>query len=106
MIRFYLAAAILIIGTAPASAELVEFDCMYPKSYDAFKNKLEEKETFRLQFKLDTVTNKAFLIGNNGVDEVTYFAGDQGITFLEFLKSGVVQTTTIAKTGASVHRAN
>ena len=103
--RLAVAATILVVvgNSNSASAKVVEYDCTYPKSYNASKNALEGGEEFRLQFKLDTVTNKAFLIGNMGIEEVTYVTGDEGITFLEFLASGVAQTTTISNSGASVH---
>ena len=49
------------------------------------------------------MTNKPVLIGNQGVEEVTFVNGVYGVTFLEFLSTGAVQTTTVAKSGASVH---
>ncbi len=58
---------------------------------------------FKLEFKLDTVTKKAFVVGNNGLSEVQYWSGDKGITFLESLTSGGMQTTVISDKGQSVH---
>ena len=49
------------------------------------------------------MTNKAVLIGNQGVEEVGIVTGTYGITFLETLPTGAVQTTTVAKNGRSVH---
>ena len=61
------------------------------------------RRTFSLKFTVNTVTNKAVLIGNLGVEDVTFVSGDEGITFLEYLPTGAVQTTTVSKGGASVH---
>ncbi|MGC2314885.1 MAG: hypothetical protein WA615_00010 [Bradyrhizobium sp.] len=60
-------------------------------------------EKFSLKFALDTITWKAVIIGNNGMADVAVVSGYEGITFQEALGTGVVQTTTIAKDGKSVH---
>jgi len=60
-------------------------------------------ESFRLEFTYDDVADKAFLIGNAGVADVIASHGYEGITFLEKLVTGALQTTTISRTGESVH---
>ena len=98
-----IASAVTLCGLNAASANVVQFNCVYQKFYDAQHNKLQQAEDFTLQFTLDTVTNKTFLIGNQGVVEVTFVNGVDGVTFLETLSTGAVQTTTVAKSGASIH---
>jgi hypothetical protein len=58
-------------------------------------------EKFRLEFIVDV--DRAVMVGNNGISDVEMHAGDHGLTFLEKVPAGVVQTTTVAKDGASVH---
>jgi hypothetical protein len=43
------------------------------------------------------------MIGNNGISDVDAHVGPLGITFMEKLNGGVVQTTTVAGEGTSVH---
>ena len=97
------ASAVILWGLNSASANVVQFNCVYQKFYDAQRNRLQEAEDFALQFTIDTVTNKTVLIGNQGVEEFTFVNGVDGVTFLETLSTGAVQTTTVAKSGVSVH---
>ena len=60
-------------------------------------------EKFSLEFALDTITNKAVIIGKTGMADVAVVTGTDGITFQETLESGAVQTTTIANNTSSVH---
>jgi hypothetical protein len=60
-----------------------------------------KSEKFRLEFIVDG--DRAVMVGNNGISDVEMHAGDHGFTFLEKLPAGIVQTTTVAKDGASVH---
>lgn len=99
-----LAVAILVLCIPTfASAKVLQFNCSYQKFYDAEDNRLEDAKDFNFQFTVDTVTDKAVLIGNQGVEDVTFVSGDEGITFLEYLPTGAVQTTTVSKSGACVH---
>jgi hypothetical protein len=65
--------------------------------------RLGDAEDFVLKFSLDTVTGKASLTGNQGVEEVSVFAVADGLTFIETLPTGAIQTTTVTKNGSSVH---
>ena len=47
-------------------------------------------------------TGHAFAVGRN-VYPVMVIPGDSGMTFLEVLATGAVQTTTISKQGNAVH---
>ena len=59
--------------------------------------------TFDLNFMMDTVTNESFVVGNNGLSSVQNYVGDAGITFVETLGTGAIQTTTIVWAGEAVH---
>jgi hypothetical protein len=82
-IGFALAATIFILeGPHSGSAEVMKFNCTYQKFYNATDKTLQEAKDFKLQFTIDTVTNKAVLIGNQGMEEVTFVSGAYGVTFL------------------------
>jgi hypothetical protein len=85
-----------------AAAKEWEFDCKYGR----FAQDLEGPRAtdFRMRFNFDDITNKAVVVGNNGVSDVSVYRGRDAITFMELLDSGAVQTTTISlKTGRSIH---
>src|SRR5262249_40051129 len=86
-----------------ALAEVKQLDCVYQKFHTDADTRLQNVKDFKLQFTIDTVTNKAFVVGNEGAEEVTLVTGSDGMTFLEFLPTGAVQTTTVAHNGSSVH---
>jgi hypothetical protein len=95
------ASAFTLAFSQPASAEVVQFVCTFPKAH-IWDGKPDNKP-FVLKFSLDTVTNKAFT-GNQGIEDVTVVSGDSGLTFLERLMIGEVRTTTVSKSGKSIHR--
>jgi hypothetical protein len=61
------------------------------------------KDNFSMEFVYDDVTSKAVMIGNQAVADVELHVGPSGVTFSEKLTGGVVQTTTVANDGRSVH---
>ena len=61
------------------------------------------KDDFRMEFTYDDVAGKAVMIGNPGATDVEIHMGPSGVSFSEKLLSGVVQTTTVANDGRSVH---
>jgi hypothetical protein len=101
MIRIAMVATMIVSGlTSVALAKSIRWKCTYSiyASPDGLK-----KDDFDLEFLLDDVTGKAVLVGNYGLADVAVHTGPSGLTFMETVPSGVVQTTTIAKDGASVH---
>ena len=61
-------------------------------------------ETMRLEFNHDTTTNRATMVGIAGTSDVVPHVSAGAITFLEFLATGAVQSTTIVlATGEAVH---
>ena len=95
--------AVMTIATIvphAARGETVQWNCTYSKM--ASPSGITT-DNFSLQFALDTITVKAVIIGNQGMSDVDAVNGTGGITFQERLITGAVQTTTIARDGASVH---
>ena len=62
-----------------------------------------ESSNFALDYSFDPVAYTAFMEGNNGLAEVVVHSGPDAISFAEGLGTGVVQTTTVALSGSSVH---
>ena len=82
-------------------AQAITYTCDFNIFVDA--DGIHKAEDFRLEFAYDVATNDAFFIGNNGVSSVVAVAGSEGITFLERLNSGAVQSTTIDGSGYAAH---
>jgi hypothetical protein len=61
------------------------------------------KEDFKIEFAFDDITGRGVMIGNQGVSDLEVHRGPFGVTFMEKLDGGVVQTTTVASDGKSVH---
>jgi hypothetical protein len=95
--------SVLAIGltiSLPLEARGYRWNCDYSKiaTLDGLK-----ADQFKLEFAFDDVTQKAVMIGNNGVADVEFQGGPLGVSFLERLSTGVVQSTTVANDGTSVH---
>lgn len=67
-------------------------------------NKVSEK--FQLNFIVDSNADKAYVLGNNGTEEVTMLPSGEGFTFIEVTAVGNVMTTTVDTKGGSVHSRN
>ena len=96
----FLLLVILTITSFSVSAKAISYYCSYPPYSDEDGRGAED---FNLEFKYDTITHDAFMVGNNGISKVAAIKESQGITFLELLSTGAVQTTTIANNYKSVH---
>ena len=97
----FVVAGLLAFVPFEAEAKRYKFDCSYSRY--ASPEGLKTAEGFQLEFAFDDITGKAVMIGNNGVADVDAHSGSLGITFMEKLNGGVVQTTTIANDGGSIH---
>lgn len=64
---------------------------------------MQETADFVITFRYDTITQDAFIEGNNGLSPVVWINGTSGETFLEILETGAVQSTTISNSGVAVH---
>jgi hypothetical protein len=89
--------------SSPALAKNFRWICTYPivANPDGVS-----KQDFKLEFIADDVAQKAVVVGNAGMSDVDLHTGSLGVTLMEKLGSGVVQTTTIANGGISVHSRN
>lgn len=97
--------ALLIAFSLPANASSMRFQCEF-QSYASPSGLKKVSDKFALEFTYDTITGEAMLVGNNGLAKVQAFAGSNGVTFLEFLGTGVVQSTTISGERDAVHSRN
>jgi hypothetical protein len=97
-----LVASIIALALAPpdAMAKSYKWNCVYTQR--ASPQGLVD-DRFNLEFAFDDFTRKAAIIGNQGVADVEVHVGQQAVTFMEELNGGVVQTTTVANDGKSVH---
>lgn len=90
------------VALSESQPATIEFKCNY--EIYASLDGLKMEKNFSLRFLFEPATEKAVLIGNMGMSDVTALSGSSGITFLELLSTGVVQSTTIVKgTLDSVH---
>ena len=89
-------------GSAASSERSVQrFLCVFDQHVSPETGRISRDNPLRYEFVVDG-TGHAFAVARN-VYPVEVITGDQGITFLEVLKTGAVQTTTIHKTGSAVH---
>jgi len=89
---FSLAMGILVCSAADSYAQKYTWRCKF--------STFEEQ----LSYVYDSDTRKGFLIGNIGTADLEVNLGNDAITFMEFLITGAVQTTTIIlKTGDAIH---
>lgn len=81
--------------------------CTYDNYSDAQgKHRVENK--FVLTFILDKNTDKAYIVGNQGSDEVAFIPNkfEGGFSFVEITPAGNVMSTAVDSTGISVHSRN
>lgn len=97
---------VMILSLLPSIgvAGLSTFTCNYTHNCNVEDGCSESG--FTLKFMLDTITHDAFMIGNNGMSEVYFHLGTDGVSFIEFLQTGAAQTTTIAFDQTSAHSRN
>lgn len=100
---------IIILGSVwfqfSVQAQTMSIECNYP--LNVVLNSSGETETqtidFKLQFLIDESAEKAYMIGNNGSNEVFDIPNMGGRTFIEVTGTGNVMTTTITSELKSVH---
>jgi hypothetical protein len=83
--RYLTSMVAMCLATSGADAAVTRFKC----------NVGEGRSALALEFIYDDVTHKAQVVGNSGLAEVLPHVGAYAITFLEFLPTGAVQSTTI-----------
>ena len=101
----YLILLILSFLSMNVAAGVVTFSCDFPNYVN---DKESGTQNFKLEFNLDTVSGQSFIKGNNGMAEVMNIPGSDGVSFIEIIGSGAVQTTTVvflpeSQFGSAVH---
>ncbi len=106
MYNAYLRIMIIFIVFSPslAKAAAISYDCDFTTI--ATPEGLS-KESFKLKFLFDSMTEKSVIMGNNGVADVAFVnnAGG-GLSFVEITATGNIMTTTITDNGDAVHSRN
>lgn len=103
MFRILAVVGLLIgLGGPKASAEVHTFNCLFTH-YSSVDGLHEAEKNFSMRFQIDSITRESFMIGNAGLAAVENHSGNNGLTFLEKLITGAVQTTTISRNGQAVH---
>jgi len=97
-----IAACVSVGASNLARADTTTFECDY-KTYGDDKGLHKVKAPFRLTFRVDTSSKKAYIIGNVGSSEVSLVPNADGLTLVEITGSGNVMTTVITSIGKTVH---
>ena len=100
---FQIALAWMCIAPSLGLAEVEKLACNFPTFHTSNEVEMLKSDGFALNFTFDTITNDAFLEGNNGLSPVTLLRGGKGLTFVELLQTGALQSTTVALDGSAVH---
>jgi|GEM_PF-940045 len=93
----------IVLGVSSAHAEVLTWDCFFETRVDADGVAAEQ---MNLIFKVDSLSHRAYMEGNNGIVEVGLHIGDDAFSFTENVASGTTQTTTITRDGEAVHSRN
>jgi hypothetical protein len=89
-------------GSGMARAEVFEYECKLGEWSTTNGKPSGDKQ--ELLFICDTITKESLVVGNAGVAKVTPYFGQEAVTFIEFIPSGITQTIAISlKDGAAVY---
>ena len=102
---FYLVAIVLCCTVSPVSAEIVTFVCDYTTVSTSEGHK-KVSNSFVLTFIVDSDSDNAYMMGNQGTEDVILIAGDDKVTFIEVTDTKNVMSTTIDSVSNSVHSRN
>lgn len=95
-----------VAASAPAFAETLTYTCQY-ESYSNEKGLSKVQDEFKLVFVIDTAKGSAQLLTDRGRFDVEMMpALHGGMTLVEMIDGGKVLTTSIDKSGRSVHSRN
>jgi hypothetical protein len=94
-----------LFSNSISMANAISFDCKFDSVCDPVEGCSNTE--LSLVFQIDSITGDAFVLGNNGLSAVQIHQGTQGVTFLERLPTGAVQSTTVTTSmpdpGKAVH---
>jgi hypothetical protein len=103
---FFLLLSFLSITPAPAWSETVTYTCRY-ETYSNEKGLHKVMDDFKLVFVVDTSKDAAHLVSSKGKFSVEMLpAPNGGMTLVEMVDGGKVLSTSIDKSGKSVHSRN
>ena len=91
-----------LIYSGKVHAEAVKIVCEF-RFYSDLNGSSPVKDGFALTFQYDSISNDAFIIGNQGLSPVHLIRAESGMSFLEPLRTGAVQTTTVDSKMFVVH---
>lgn len=101
-----LLSALLLFSASSTFAVTFTYECNY-QSFSDEEGNHPVASRFTISFLVDNDTGKAYVLGNNGSNEVIYLENPFGsISFIEVTDSKNVMTTTISPVGKSVHSRN
>ena len=103
MLRIILMIAIVCAQSSAAHADALTFNCVFNKQWSPEGTGPTD---FRFVISYDTLTNKAFMTGNAGVQELFAYRNSQAISFIEPLATGAAHVTTVALDGSAIHSRN
>jgi hypothetical protein len=98
-----LVAAALAIIFSSAFADTKTFNCEFPRTASDKGGLQRLPKPFSLTFLVDTDAGKAYVIGNNGSNEVMLVPNRGGFSLIEFTGTGNVMVTAVTFGGAAVH---
>ena len=93
MKKILLVLAFFSVLSFNVNAAAITFLCDFPNYVSQTESKNDNN--FSLEFNYDTISIQAFMKGNLGLSEVIAISGSDGLSFIEILDTGVVQTTTL-----------
>jgi len=98
---------LMVLLPSVAFSETVTIACGY-KSYANSDGIHKLNKTFELIFIIDSSNGKAYIVGNNGTEEVHVIKKSvgEGIAFIEITDTGNVMTTAVDAKNNSVHSRN
>lgn len=96
----------LALATSLSFGAPTSFVCTFPAVATPAGLKKEAKP-FELRFMADSDTEKTYILGNNGANEVMPIKNkDSGTSYIEITGSGNVMVTAITASGEAVHSRN
>lgn len=104
MVKFFsIVLGLFLAFTSSTLAEVLAWECNF--TYRIAEDGRSD-ERLPLVFRIDTLSERAFMEGNIGIVDVDIHIGDAAFTFIEKPASGIVHTTTVTRDGLAVHSRN
>ena len=95
--------ALILISFLPSYGFAETLVCEFSRYHSPDEARLQTATGFEMTFRYDPITREAFMEGNGGISSVLLVNSYEGLSFLEILSTGAVQSTTVAMNGVAVH---